>query len=140
MAAGSLQSPAGRFSSTLLLVLSLALTGCVVVVGGETPDGYSDAEWIGDRDGVHRDAADYPRTRSWSNADSGDRGLRGRLTDALRAEPLLADQHVTVTVRSGDVTLHGEVRDLAAFDRTVEIVTNTEGVQQVVSRLVIQIQ
>ena len=128
----------GWSNAALLIALSLTLSGCVVVVGGETPDGDARAEWIGDWDGVRMDAADRPRT--YARPSSGDRGLRQRVTDALAADPLLADQRLTVTVRSGDVTLHGEVRDLAAFDRAVEIVTTTEGVQQVVSRLVIQVR
>jgi BON domain-containing protein len=122
----------------LLITLSLALSGCVLVIGDEDPGRDSDVEWIGDRDGrsdsrsAHRHAA--------SASGSQDRALREQLTEALADEPLIADQNLTITVSDGDVTVHGEVRDLAAFDRVVEIVTTTEGVGQVISRLVVRIR
>jgi BON domain len=125
-------------ASILMLSLSLVLSGCVLVVGDEDDRGSSrsrDREWVADDDMRQSEYRGSSR-----RVPSADQLLRASLSETLRADPLLADQRVTVIVSRGDVTLHGEVRDLEAFERVIEVVTTTEGVDEVVSRLVVRVR
>ena len=126
-----------RTSATaLLLALTMSLTGCVLVVGGEDADDRV-IHRMDRQSRSHMDDSDRPR--SYDARSSASRELRARIEQAFAADPLLADQRISLSIDGDEVTLHGEVQDLAVFDRAVEVVSNTEGVGRAVSRLVVRI-
>jgi osmotically-inducible protein OsmY len=118
-----------------VLGLSFLLSGCVVVIGEEERDRDRDDVWVSDRD---TNTSVY-RTRRTS-AQTADQELRERISESLEGEPLLEGQRVVVVTDGSEVTLHGEVRDLEVFDRVIEIVRASEGVEEIVSRLVVRIR
>jgi len=121
-----------RMSATLALVLlSLSLSACVLVVGEGGDDPTRDRR----RDSVRRDA-----DRTSYVSSSREVTLRQRVAADLAADPLLSGQQLTVTVAGPEVTLHGAVDGMEAFARAVAIASGTEGVERVVSRLVVTVR
>jgi len=107
----------------LVLATTLALGGCVVVI--------SDEGISSDGQGLHWGA---------ERADRADAALAERVRSALFAEPLLKDAELTVSADDGTVTLKGEVVDLPAFDRALQVARATEGVEKVVSRIRVELR
>lgn len=120
---------------TAVLAISAMLTGCVLVVG---PEGSGRDEWVHDRS--HSSDSSDRSTRAGDHATTSDRGIRDSIRESMAADPLLRDAGITVAVSRGEVTLHGRVSDLAQFDRAVEIATAADGVEGVVSRLVVEVR
>lgn len=113
-------------SMSLFAMLSLA--GCVLVVGDD--DGF-------DRD--RRVVRTYDRdVRSERRVSVTSSVVVREIEDAFEADPMLADQEITVVERDGVVTLHGRVSQRAAFDRAVDIVSATRNVDRVVSKLIVE--
>lgn len=107
----------------MLLATSLALGGCVVVISDEGISSDGAGLHLGD-----------------DRASRADAALAERVRSALFAEPLLKDSDVSVSAHDGEVTLKGEVVDLPAFERALQVARTTEGVDKVVSRIRVELR
>ena len=122
----------------LALIVGSLLSGCVVVVDGAGHDRDRDDDTWVQRD--HRRHDDGQASGLNQVSLDQDRELARQLESSFDDDLLLESSDITAVVRGDVVTLHGRVADLAAFDRVVEITTSTDGVQRVVSRLIIEIE
>ena len=82
--------------------------------------------------GVAGCSAPEPRTPEQQVAD---RVLAGRVEAALRANPYVDVDHVTIDVNRGIVTVSGLVGDEWDWRRTLQICEAVPGVQRVIDRL-----
>lgn len=103
----------------LALVLTL-MTACIIVVHEDEDD--VEATWVGN----------YSPTAE-------DESLAQHIGDAFDADATLDAENLRVSVRRGVATLRGEVSEVAALERAVEVAASVEGVTRVVSKLTVDI-
>jgi osmotically-inducible protein OsmY len=65
--------------------------------------------------------------------------LAENIGDGFDRDPTLSTEDLRVTVRRGVVTLRGEVSDLAALERALDVAASVEGVRRVVSKLTVEV-
>lgn len=110
-----------KWLSLLLLPAFLIVQGCVVVIGTETEDG----AYFGARDysinGVQHD---------------GDR-LSRDVASAIAADAELVAEDIRVSSEDGVVVLKGRVRGVALLERAIGVASGVEGVERVVSKMVV---
>jgi osmotically-inducible protein OsmY len=70
---------------------------------------------------------------------AADEEVRGQVESALNADPFFNDEHVTVTIKDGVVTLHGIVFDEWDLRAVKRIARRIPGVRRVVDDLEIKL-
>lgn len=110
------------FKAIVLAFVLTAMTACVIVV--KEGEGESDVEatW----------ASSYSSTAE-------DDSLAENIGDGFDRDPTLSTEDLRVTVRRGVATLRGEVSDLAALERALDVAASVEGVRRVVSKLTLEV-
>ena len=110
-----------KIVGTLIVAWALVSIGaCVVVVDGG--EGEVDATW----------ASEYQSTPE-------DESLAQDIGDGFDADPALRTEDLRVSVRRGVATLRGEVSNLAALERAMDVASSVEGVRRVVSKLTVEV-
>lgn len=105
----------------LLLPTVLVLPGCVVVVGADADDG------------VHWGSRDY---RENGVQHDGER-LSRDVARVLGANAELIAEDIRVSSDDGEVVLRGRVGDVALVEKAIATTRSVDGVERVVSRLVV---
>ena len=107
--------------------MTLAASGCIVVVGDKDDDGV-EAGWISSYD-------EKATARRDSNAELADRVSR-RLDEV----PALQAEDITVSASGEVVTLFGRLDDFASLQQAVTAAGEVDGVARVVSRITLDLR
>jgi osmotically-inducible protein OsmY len=116
--------------TTLAVALSmtLAASGCIVVVGDKGEDDGVEAGWISSYD-------EKATARRDSNAELADRVSR-RLDEV----PALQAEDITVSASGEVVTLFGRLDDFTSLRQAVTAAGEVDGVSRVVSRITLDLR
>ena len=113
----------------LIAFVSIAISGCVVVIGDE------------ESDGVHW-ASEYDEIREQSNRERTDaaQALLDEVRRGLDGDEFLRREAILVSAKDGVITLSGEASSVGVVDRAVQIAVATDGVESVISRVVVFVE
>lgn len=108
------------FKALVLALVLCSMTACIIVVHEGEDD--VEATWVGN----------YSPTAE-------DESLARHIGDAFEGDSTLGAEDLRVSVRRGVATLRGDVSDVAALERAVDVAASVEGVSRVVSRLTVDV-
>lgn len=110
----------------LALGASVSLTGCVIVISDEEPSG---VHWAAEYDDVQ---GDHYRARN-----DAAQGLLDDVRANFEADEFVRNEDILIAARDGVVTLSGEATSVDVVDRAVGLASAVNGVESVVSRVVV---
>ena len=110
----------------LMAFVTLSISGCIVVISDDEAGG---VHWASEYDEVREQQNEARTQAAQAVLDDVRSGFDG--DEFVREEPIL------IAAKDGVVTLSGEASSVEIVDRAVRIASATDGVDTVVSRVVV---